>query len=69
MGLMSIQIHLNEGLSWQIGIQSAYDQYGSWPLLTWVAANIFAFVVYKLSIKLGAKHLQRALSQELKVEG
>ncbi len=69
MGLMSLQIHLDEGLSWQVGILSAYDQYGSWPLLAWLGANSFAVVVYKLSIKLSAKHLQRALSQDLKVEG
>ena len=30
MGLESLQIHLKEGLSLEIGIQSAYDLYGMW---------------------------------------
>ena len=67
--LMSLQTHLNDGLTWQVSIELAYNQYDLWPLIAWIGANIFTVVVYKLSIKLGAKHLQRALSQELKVEG
>ena len=69
MGLMSIQLHLSEGLSWQVGFQSAYDLHGIWPFAGWIGANLFALLIYTLSINLGAKRLDSVLSQDIKVEG
>lgn len=69
MGLMSIQAHLDRGLGWGVGIQSAYDLYGVWPLTGWVGANLFALIIYKVSLSIGSSRLERALSQDVKVEG
>ena len=69
MGLMSLEIHLNKGLPWRVGIQSAYDTHGVWPLVGWIGANLFAVIVYKLSIKIGSNRLEQVLNQDIKVEG
>ena len=69
MGLMSLEIHLNQGLSWKVGIQSAYDLYGVWPFVGWIGANLFAFLTYKIALSTGARHLEIALTHDVHVEG
>ena len=69
IGLMSIEIHLNQGLSWGMGIQSAYDLYSIWPFAGWIGANLFTLLIYRIALSVGSRHLESALTHDVKVEG
>ena len=69
LGLMLCQHHVDLGLSWGFGIQTAYERYDLWPLLGWIGAHLFVFLVYQGTMRLGAKRLEAMLSHDVQVEG